>query len=87
MNPIRPDCDLSVNNQHRLNELAAAAEQRRLVREATEGQPTRLERLSASLSALRTNIAHSIQSAADSTASEALPQHTPLLGGKQSFEV
>lgn len=87
MNAIRPDFDLSVNGQHRMNEMAAVAEQHRLVREATEGQPTRLGRLSARVSALRTNIAHSIQSAADSASSEGLPQHTPLLGGKQSFEV
>lgn len=89
MNPIKPGSDLSVNNQYRLNQLAEAAEQRRLVREATEGQPTHLGRLSASLSALKANIVQHIQDKAAATVmpSEVLPQRTPLLGGKQSLEV
>lgn len=91
MNPIKPGSDLSVNTQYHLNQLAEAAEQRRLVLEATEGQPTRLGRLSASLSALKANIAQHIQDKATAATtvmpSEVLPQRTPLLGGKQSLEV
>jgi hypothetical protein len=92
MNPIKPGSDLSVNNQYHLNEMAEAAQQHRLVREANEGKPTWLQRLSARLNTLKADLVQNIQDAAtavatDPTPTETMPQRTPLLGGKHTFEV